>query len=222
MDEDAIRLALRSYPGLVLNKNPLRIEGKFTLKDKADKELAAYRIKIMITWSSFRTCFPDVFLLDNLLTWHIDRHIYKTGKLCLATRFKQALTYQVRKLELDEFLNNVLAPFLATQTLIEEGQLTEFPQGERSHGTLGLVEEYTEFFSVDTPEEAVNYLQAYLDKLGRNSCCFCGSGNKYKRCHLSDLKKINFVDRGILKKDYTLIREWIEKGKPDEMGLFGS
>ena len=39
------------------------------------------------------------------------------------------------------------------------------------------------------PNEKVEAAHARLASTGRNDPCFCGSGKKYKKCHLADVDK---------------------------------
>ncbi|OAV43966.1 SEC-C metal-binding domain-containing protein [Lewinella sp. 4G2] len=219
MTKEEILGVLDNYPTLRLRKYPSRIEGDFTIKDANGAALATYPISIRLYQQSFKKYFPVVYLLDDSLTRSADRHIYSSGRLCLATDFAQAIYYRDHKLGLQEFLELVLAPFLAAQTMIEEGLATNvFPKGERSHGTLGIVEEYCAFWNVSTPENALTYMEAYLlsGSKQRNIPCICGSGIKYKRCCLAKVNTINFIDRELIKNDSIKVRTWIDKGKPNE------
>lgn len=209
-----IKKTLRGYPDLKLKKYPTRIEGSLHISDADGLILENFKVKILLYQNSFRTAFPRVFELTQKLPREADRHVYNTGELCLATPFKQAITYRNRTIELKEFLDDVLSPFFANQLLIKEGYTKKFIQGERSHGTLGVAEEYMAFWMITTPEEVVARLKAYLKKNGNNLPCFCSSGLKYKRCHQEEVQKIDFVDRDLLKNDLKQLTDWITEGKP--------
>lgn len=53
---------------------------------------------------------------------------------------------------------------------------------------MGLIERIRSFFKEDEQAPAV--------KLGRNESCWCGSGKKYKKCHLEE-------DEGKLSKKFS-------------------
>ncbi len=54
---------------------------------------------------------------------------------------------------------------------------------------MGILKSIANYFS---PEEEVNY----ITKLGRNEACWCGSGKKYKKCHLAEDEK-KFGKKGV-------------------------
>ncbi len=54
---------------------------------------------------------------------------------------------------------------------------------------MGILKSIANYFS---PEEEVNYMA----KLGRNDSCWCGSGKKYKKCHLPEDEK-KFSKKGV-------------------------
>ena len=54
---------------------------------------------------------------------------------------------------------------------------------------MGILKSIANYF---IPEEEVNYMAV----LGRNDACWCGSGKKYKKCHLAEDEK-KFSKKGI-------------------------
>jgi hypothetical protein len=114
---------------------------------------------------------------------HIDsRHFNSDGSCCVemeailnrATRFG---------LPLDRYVGHFAIPFFANQIYFDtHGEfLTEHP-----HGNKGIKAHITTILQTDDPVE----LKLIFDQIrqrvkrGRNQPCFCGSGLKYKRCHL--------------------------------------
>jgi uncharacterized protein YecA (UPF0149 family) len=54
---------------------------------------------------------------------------------------------------------------------------------------MGIFERVASFFT-SSPDEP-------LSKLGRNDLCWCGSGNKYKRCHIEKDEKKRSEQRAL-------------------------
>ena len=104
----------------------------------------------------------------------------KTGNLCLAAPV-ELLRVFAQDRRLSHFINRLLIPYLFSYTYYREhGQL---PHGELSHGLLGLLEYYQEFFGVG-PITAMKFLKLLVDDYGPPLMpCLCGSGRYLRDCH---------------------------------------
>ena len=105
----------------------------------------------------------------------IDLHFYPNGACCLGLQFLAD-----RRTTLKEFMDEMVVPFFYRLSYTEAhgiGVARQFLWAEHSHGDQGLQE----------------YLSDLADiakhGLGRNDRCACGSGRKYKRCHLGEVDR---------------------------------
>ena len=105
----------------------------------------------------------------------IDLHFYPDGACCLGLQLLAD-----RKTTLKEFVDELVIPFFYRLSYTDVHGLAtsrEHLWAEYSHGDEGLRE----------------YLSDVADiaghGLGRNDPCACGSGRKYKRCHLGEVNK---------------------------------
>ncbi|MEX1028160.1 MAG: SEC-C metal-binding domain-containing protein [Candidatus Paceibacterota bacterium] len=121
---------------------------------------------------------PSVYLESHRDRWEKERnsHIESDWKLCLFVPAESGITFAA-----DTSLNELFAVIhtfllkerIYQQRLIEKnlrGGVAEWPGPDRSHGIEGIREAIQEIGGV-----------------GRNDACPCGSGKKFKKCHLGKL-----------------------------------
>ena len=114
----------------------------------------------------------------------IDLHFYPDEACCLGL---QLMAH--RRTTLSEFIDELVVPFLYRLSYTDRYSLAvarEHLWAEYAHGDQGLRE-----YLSDIAEMAQH-------DLGRNAPCSCGSGRKYKRCHLGE---VNRFKRGPLPND---------------------
>ena len=105
----------------------------------------------------------------------IDLHFYEDGACCLGLQFLSD-----RRTTLIEFMDELVVPFFYRLSYTDAhslGAAKQYLWDDYSHGEQGLRE----------------YLSDVADiarhRLGRNDPCACGSGRKYKRCHLGEVNR---------------------------------
>ena len=107
----------------------------------------------------------------------IDLHFFPNGACCLGL---QALAD--RRTTLKEFIDERAVPFFYRLSYTDIHGLAAARRdlwGEYSHGDRGLREYLSDL--VDIARRG----------LGRNDLCACGSGRKYKRCHLGEVDRLS-------------------------------
>ena len=106
----------------------------------------------------------------------IDLHFYEDGACCLTLSFSPR-----RSLSLQKFVPQLVIPFFYRLSYIERYGLAAAKDdlwGEYSHADAGI-REYEE-----------EILRIAAASSGRNQPCPCGSGSKYKRCHLDEVETV--------------------------------
>ena len=106
----------------------------------------------------------------------IDLHFYPDGSCCLGIRFSPE-----RHLTIESFMDELVIPFFYRLSYVDKHGLVAARGdlwGEYGHGEDGIREYINEVLSMATREP------------GRNELCLCGSGRKYKRCHLDDVTSL--------------------------------
>lgn len=160
------------------------IQGTLPLLLPCGHELDRFRIKLKYpVHFPARGAHPSAVLESHHDCWDcdsLDAHM-PYWHMCLFVPGESGLDFS-RDDELVRFLEHVHT-FLFRQRSYQrdlarhkalKGPAPEWPGPERAHGNDGLVEA----------------LLAMGGRLGRNEFCICGSGRKYKRCHLDELEPL--------------------------------
>lgn len=106
----------------------------------------------------------------------IDLHFFENGACCLGLKYAVE-----RNLTLKRFTNEMVIPFFYRLAYTYRYGLTAARNnlwGEYSHGDAGISEYLEELRRIASKEPC------------RNEPCPCGSGLKYKRCHLDDVEVV--------------------------------
>ncbi len=109
----------------------------------------------------------------------IDLHFYPDGACCLGLQFLAD-----RRMTLKEFMDELVVPFfyrLAYADIHGLAAARQYLWAEYPHGDQGL-----RAYLLDLADIARH-------GLGRNDPCACGSGRKYKRCHLGEVDRFKQV-----------------------------
>lgn len=143
---------------------------------------------ILKTYSNF---LPIVQLQDHDEIKIALRHIsQEDGSCCLAPNVEcqEILTQDYT---LIDFTEKLVIPFFAAQVYFSE--TGNWPFGDYEHYEKGLVQYYTKKLNVSEQHliEALRIL-CKQRKIERNDICFCGSGQKYKKCHLDIIEHLKF------------------------------
>lgn len=126
--------------------------------------------------------FPFVFETGGRIPRNIDWHIFeRDGHCCLKNQPEEVLACQAG-INLVGFIEKEVTPYFFNQLFREKhGYFLH----ERSHGLLGELEFFIELF------RTTDLLKLYESMLfvsrrrepSRTEDCFCGSSEKYRRCH---------------------------------------
>ena len=129
---------------------------------------------------------PIVFETDSKI--HKDfNHFMSDGSLCLEAPVEVRRQFAEHR-RLLPFLNRQVIPYLAAYSYRRKHG--SMPNGERSHGALGLLEYYTEFMGTE-PLSTMKLLKLLADgHLPSQVRCPCDGGGKLCECHGSKLAQL--------------------------------
>ena len=143
---------------------------------------------------------PKVFLLENgqIVKYGADFHFFQdTGQLCLGQ------SWEIREeLYKDSSLLNLTESFIiphlaATRYVMQCPSSRSYPQGEYSHGVLGINEGIASFFRIPKNEKIIFNILEFLSKphkVANKMLCPFGCGVKYSRCqcrgNINQLQKL--------------------------------
>lgn len=126
-----------------------------------------------------RNTQPRVTLENPPATWvnTLDGHVYPDWGLCLGVALDGDIDFTLADAGIRLF--EVIDTFLRLERIFQQdlrralitGIEAAWPGPQRSHGLLGMYESMQE-----------------RGEPGRNQPCPCGSGDKYKNCHWSDIQ----------------------------------
>lgn len=190
------------FPGLLYDANVNEIVGEIAFCAAYDSEIGQVRIgnddahrrlasflcdsySLRIDLNSIdRNGWPSVYEVggrhEAISVKHninaIDLHFYRDGSCCLGIRFSPE-----RFLTIERFIDELVIPFLYRLSYVDKNGLLAARRdlwGEYAHGDDGIRQ----------------YMNEMLDMVsrnpGRNERCPCGSGRKFKRCHLDDVEAL--------------------------------
>lgn len=134
-----------------------------------------------------------LYEIGSYIPRSIDWHKYPDD-LCCVTVAPIEIIICKNGITLCSFIENHVIPYLANQYYRKEFGAYK---AEYAHGLEGLFQAYCDIMKTSDTSLWKRYILcafgAYKVNLSRNANCFCGSGKKYKHCHMivfQDLKSI--------------------------------
>lgn len=107
----------------------------------------------------------------------IDLHIYPHNRACcLGLKYTDS-----QQLCIEDFLHELVIPFFYRLSYTDKFGIDRARKdlwGEYLHGDIGPIEHFLEIMDIDRHNP------------GRNDRCPCGSGKKYKKCHLGEVESL--------------------------------
>jgi len=126
-------------------------------------------------------------------------HTQNDGKLCLAEPVKEWMIFTENPTLL-YYVQKLVIPYLYRFRFIEAHN-GEKPWGERSHGGVGIIEHYEEYFNVTGKEKVLGLLEhlSIHKEIKGHPKCPCGSGELIRNCHVDELRRLKEVPKKIVK-----------------------
>ena len=168
----------------------------------------SYMLDIVIPINSKE--FPYVVDIGN----HIDSqypHYYASSRqFCLETDSRIALRF-VDGFSLLDWVDEFVEPYYFSYEYYQ--RFGEFPFGERSHGTLGILEAYQDYFSTNDIVQVYKILRFVCNSPYRgHHLCPCGSKTRMRNCHGKKILPAyqNPSIMKLLQKDYKTIDRYVK------------
>lgn len=208
ISEDEIQWLKRFYPDLnfVLG-TPSVIKGLFKFDAIYDSLRVKDSYKIEITLSDRPpSILPKVKETGGRIKMSKERykknsfadvHLYTDDSSCLCAYPEEKIKLP-NGFNLKDFFEHLLIPHFYAQSRFE--QTGKWVWGDRSHGTLGLLESYLEFRDKDnlilikeyikdlrTINDSDPFVKLFFrkDQIRGHIRCFCGSNKEFRNCHKS-------------------------------------
>lgn len=129
---------------------------------------------------SYPNNLPQVSSIGNSLPERFE-HFYTNGEFCLGSPMELHLSAIDKNIS--SYLIKHLDAYLYSAVYFRKYN-GQFPFGERSHGSLGIIEFWEEYLCTEDIEIIYNILKYIsLNKYRGHNLCPCGSKNKLRNCH---------------------------------------
>lgn len=163
------------------------VRGSFPLRHEG-KDLERFQIEVELPRNR-KDDIPVVRETGGRIPRLNDNHINElTGDICLFVPEERWRLFPVGS-SLLEFLNGPVRNYFLGVALKELGE--PWPFGERPHGNAGIIEFYSELIGTTEPGVVKQYVQCLSKQNFKGHWpCPCGSGNKIRNCHASDILKL--------------------------------
>lgn len=164
-----------------------------------------FNIDIKIA-SDYPYSIPTVIETGNKISRDYE-HIYSNGTLCLGIDGEIMFGCN-GVMNLKYLLSTYVIPYLFSYRYYE--RFNSYPFGQRSHGGLGILESYIEYFDLQDIETAYLFLKyAVTHSCSGHLPCPCNSGNRIRNCHFNVLRKIdnNSSIKRVIKNDLAIIEK---------------
>lgn len=183
---------------------PRALEGPLHIRDVNDQERGVFEIRLTVP-TEYPQGFPSLRETSKKIPRTKERHIYEdTHDCCVVVRQKQIIEGR-KGITLLRFMRDYAEPYFANQIYFEENG--KFAEGEYAHGECGQFQFYIETFKSLNVKVILRGIEVARNKTGpeRNDPCLCGSGIKYKKCHLSAVQEITVLGPEQLEGDALMI-----------------
>ena len=137
--------------------------------------------------------FPILYEVGGDIPNDIDFHKYSDSSCCITVPADEILK-SANKITVNWFIENEVIPYFANQIFRRQ---TGHYQNEYEHGRTGVKQFYETLMKTSDFNLWMKYVRhVFLNEkinCSRNETCFCGSGDKYKRCHLQIFNKLKLI-----------------------------
>jgi len=173
------------YPKLTamqLDNGVPMLKGEIDIIDGNGKYWETYSVEIHCS-HEFPYRFPKLYETGGMIPKIGDWHVYEDTKYCCIKVLPEEIMICNKGITLLRFIKEQVLPYLFNQTHRRvEGY---YVNGEYSHGVKGVYEFYSRTLMENDVRKILDILLFICKgiKPGRTHECFCGSQEKFRRCH---------------------------------------
>ena len=187
--------AKEKYPFLDYNfrkgkEYPHKITENFEISDNEGNHWGAFLASVY-----FHHKYPKGFPLlqdqSKAFPCVVDWHISPRDRSCCVCGVIEQEEGAKSGISILKFIDKYVIPFYANQ--LYRKHFGQYKNGQYSHDEEGIWEALEDEFKTKDRKEIKILLKEMRKKRGRNDVCFCGSGIKFKKCHLSRKNSIEKV-----------------------------
>lgn len=195
------------YPKLkaVIEEGVTILKGDVDVIDAKGKYWESFEVEIRPT-AEYPNRFPHVFETGGKLPKIADWHVNYDGTCCIGVRPAELLACR-NGITLGNFIRSEMMPYFFNQTHRRiEGY---YPNGEWAHREEGIFEFYDEQLKTKGDKVKAARLIRFIAKgkrPDRTNECFCGSNEKFRKCHRAAFDRLIVLGEVELERDAA----WIE------------
>lgn len=195
-----LKLTKRDYPFMEVEPTeyrdyPFKIADDFEVTDHEGNHWGTFRASVYFP-RTYPKGFPVMVDLSKTFPWEVDWHMSPHDGQCCVCGVIEKEEVGRKGITLLEFIQKYVLRFYANQ--VYRTKYGQYKNGEYAHDGEGVWEALEEEFNTTDRVKIRRLLVEIRTKRGRNEVCFCGSGKKYKKCHLGREKLIMNASKGIL------------------------
>ncbi len=174
------------FPKLYNSKNSVGtviVQGEIDIVDRNGIFWESYQVEIHPV-NEFPNRYPHVYETGGKIPKIGDWHVYDDTHRCCLDVEPEEIIKCLEGLSLVDFIRDEMIPYFFNQTFRRrEGY---YPNGEYAHNVGGIFQYYDQLLqTLGDPRKTVQQMIfiVKLEKPGRTYDCFCGSKEKFRRCH---------------------------------------
>lgn len=169
---------------------PYKVTDDFEITDNEGNHWGTFRASVYFPYT-YPKGMPIMQDESKYFPWKVDWHMSSDdGRCCVCGVIEQEETAK-RGISILGFIEDYIIPFYSNQLYRQE--FGYYKNGEYAHYDEGVWEALEDEFETKDRFKIRRFLSEMRTKRGRNDVCFCGSGKKYKKCHLPKIEIINSV-----------------------------
>jgi hypothetical protein len=197
------------FPKLKLfeKKKQKQLVGEIDIFDSHNQYAGSYDIKVIIPLR-YPYGFPQLFETGNKFEHVPDRHVNDDDSCCICS-LQEVDRISQRGISLVDFFVKHAVPYLANQIYFDNEGI--WANGDYDHGAEGIFQFYKELLQSSDIKEVLRLVIFFNEKkMHRNDDCYCGSGEKLKKCHLKTYNSISDLSKKRLEEDIVALN-WLFK-----------
>ncbi|OOQ57412.1 SEC-C metal-binding domain-containing protein [Mucilaginibacter pedocola] len=181
-EKEALAL-VSNFPSFIFSKNGEgvpQLAGTLFLNDEQGQQIDSYEIRIVCP-DDYPLSFPYVYETNGRIPVNVDWHVYADGHACICSVPEEIIACS-NGITLEWFFHQQIIPYFFNQ---KHREMHGYFLNERVHGIEGNQAYFRDLFKTNNLNEISNLIRYIVNNVEPNrvSDCFCGSGNKYRRCH---------------------------------------
>ena len=195
--QEQVQEVLSKHPLLDFDESKNRFYGNLVVDDQDNDTY-----QVIMDISPFPKRFPTVWETGERIPKTQDRHIYTSdNSCCFTTSAKEQILLKTKVRTLSVFIDEIAVKYFQNNSYFEINK--KYKHGEYPHGVSGILAGYSDILDLKNTTQIVKILSSRLQhkKFGRNESCFCNSGKKFKKCHLTKYELLSSVDEETIKSD---------------------